>query len=125
MAHGLEARVPFLDLDFVRLVLRVPASRKMVTPGRMAKHVLRAAFDGWLPPDLLWRQKAQFHEGSGATDVLSAHLERSLQDHEFARLRTKTIPPLRTKEEAVYFRDFSQALRGIRPELTIERSVTT
>ena len=125
MAHGLEARVPFLDLDFVRLVLRLPAASKAVAPGRMAKHVLRAAFEGWLPADFLWREKAQFHEGSGATDVLSAHLERSLGDGEFRRLRTQTVPPLRTKEEAVYFRSFSQAFPGIRPELTIERSVTT
>ena len=45
---------------------------KLAAPGVPEKRLLREAFDGWLPDDLLWREKAEFGDGSGARDVLSA-----------------------------------------------------
>ena len=68
MAHGLEARVPFLDREVIEWALRLPPAEKQGAP---EKRLLREAFDGWLPDDLLWRDKAEFGDGSGARDVLS------------------------------------------------------
>ena len=64
-AWGVEARVPFLDLEFLDRAMAVPTSRKMIRDGRMEKHVLREAFEGWLPDSILWRQKEQFSDGVG------------------------------------------------------------
>src|SRR5215213_9663521 len=70
MAHAVEARVPFLDREVIAWALRVPASAKLPGPGVPEKQLLREAFRGWLPDDILWREKAEFGDGSGARDVL-------------------------------------------------------
>jgi asparagine synthase (glutamine-hydrolysing) len=38
---------------------------KLCREGRVEKHVLRSAFEGLIPNDLLWRQKEQFSDGVG------------------------------------------------------------
>jgi asparagine synthase (glutamine-hydrolysing) len=37
--------------------------------------VLRAAYEDLLPTDILWREKKQFDEGSGMTELLPLALE--------------------------------------------------
>src|SRR5829696_8912766 len=57
MAHGLEARVPFLELDMISLGLSLPAGWKLAGEGQEEKRLLRQAFEGWLPEHFLWRQE--------------------------------------------------------------------
>ena len=50
-----------------------------LAPGQMEKHLLRQAFVGWIPDDVLWRAKEGFSEALGRTDlgdVVNAHAER-------------------------------------------------
>ncbi len=61
--NSLEARVPFADLDFVRLAMGIPPSLKIFCDGGVEKQILRQAFQGFLPPDLLWRRKEAFSDG--------------------------------------------------------------
>jgi asparagine synthetase B (glutamine-hydrolysing) len=75
MAHGLEARVPFLELDMISLGLSLPAGWKLAGADQPGKRLLRMAFAGWLPDGFPWRKKAQFGEGSGATSVLLRRME--------------------------------------------------
>ena len=42
--------------------LRLPAEWKLSCDGAPEKQLLREAFEGWLPHDLLWRDKSQFGE---------------------------------------------------------------
>lgn len=121
MAHGLEARVPFLDRQVVALGLRLPAAWKSAPPGTPEKRVLRRAFEGWLPDDLLWREKSQFGDGSGAASVLRDVVERRVSEEEFASEADTVSPPLRTREELAYFRIWRDHLRGVRPEKNIGR----
>lgn len=58
MAHGVEARVPFLDEDFVALVSSVPASLR--TRSGDLKHLLKRAVADLLPPALLASPKRGF-----------------------------------------------------------------
>ena len=125
MAHGLEARVPFLDRLVISFALGLPAAWKLAPPGEPEKRVLREAFAGWLPESLLWREKAQFGDGSGAADVLREHIEESVSAADFEREAELTDPPLRSREELAYFRIFSEHLPGVRPERTVSRFATT
>ncbi len=70
MAHSLEARVPFLDLEFMKVALSVPLELRRPDFGAGEKAVLRAAVADLLPDEVVWRSKAQFDEGTGAADVL-------------------------------------------------------
>jgi len=121
MAHGLEARVPFLDNEVIEWGLSLPPAVKVAVPGEPEKKLLRQAFDGWLPDDLLWRDKAEFGDGSGARDVLSAAVSAEISDDEFDAERFAVEPPLRTKEELAYYRIFRAHLHGVRAEVAISR----
>jgi len=124
MAHGLEARVPFLELDMISLGLSLPAGWKLAGEGQEEKRLLRQAFEGWLPDDFLWRKKAQFGDGSGAASVLQERMEESVTEEEFERERYEVEPPLRTREEVAYYRIFAEDLGEVRPRRTIGRFAT-
>jgi asparagine synthase (glutamine-hydrolysing) len=124
MAHGLEARVPFLDRQVIALALRLPAHWKVASEGVPEKRLLRRAFTGWLPDELLWREKAQFGDGSGAAEVLTQTVERLVSEEEFRDQASVVDPPLRTREELAYFRIWNEHLRGVRPEQTVGRFAT-
>ena len=121
MAHGLEARVPFLDREVIEWAMRVPADLKVAHAGAPEKWLLRQAFAGWLPDDLLWRVKAEFGDGSGAREALSEKVEATVSDEEFAAERDAITPALRTKQEVAYYRILADHLPGIRPEIAISR----
>ncbi|PZA12164.1 N-acetylglutaminylglutamine amidotransferase [Rhodopseudomonas palustris] len=57
MAHGLEARVPFLDHELVELAARIPASLKL---GDGGKYILKKAARALLPADVIDRPKGYF-----------------------------------------------------------------
>jgi asparagine synthase (glutamine-hydrolysing) len=124
MAHGLEARVPFLDRQVIALGLRLPAAWKRSGDGVPEKRLLRQAFSGWLPDELLWREKAQFGDGSGAASVLTEAVERDVSEAEFRQHAHDVDPPLRTREELAYFQIWSAHLSGVRPEGTVGRFAT-
>lgn len=111
MGAGIEARVPFLDLDFVDHAMSVESASRVPMQGeRIEKWVLRDAFDDketpYLPEEILWRQKEQFQDGVGYSwvDGLKDHCEKSVTDEEF-QLR-ETLFPVNTPstKEAFYFR---------------------
>ena len=111
MAWGVEPRVPFLDREFMDVAMRMDARFKMVdkTRGdaqRLEKGVLRAAFEGYLPDSILWRQKEQFSDGVGYgwIDGLKAHAEARVSDRELAAAGKRfPVNPPATKE-AYYYR---------------------
>ena len=124
MAHGLEARVPFLDRQVIAFAFGLPMAWKQSAPGELEKRMLRRAFDGWLPEQILWRVKAEFGDGSGAKDVLKRTIEDDVSTADFARDRAAVQPPLRTREEFAYHRIFAEHLPGVRPERTLGRFAT-
>jgi asparagine synthase (glutamine-hydrolysing) len=120
-ANGLEARIPFLDLDVVELALALPAEWKLTRANRPEKWLLRRAFEGWLPDDLLWRGKEQFGQGTGMGDVLRERFGDTVSESDLERDRHAVDPPLRTREELAYYRIFAERLRGVDASKTLGR----
>jgi asparagine synthase (glutamine-hydrolysing) len=58
MAHGLEARVPFLDHELVSAASRIPAGHKLA--GNSGKAILRRALADVLPQPILSKPKQGF-----------------------------------------------------------------
>lgn len=115
MAWGVEARVPFLDLEFLDVAMRMDAKHKMAGKGRIEKAVLREAFAGALPDEILWRQKEQFSDGVGYgwIDGLKAHAEAAVSDREFAAADKRfPLNPPATKEAYFYRAIFEQHFPG-------------
>ena len=121
MYFGLEAREPFLDADLIRTALALPPEWKQLTGGRVEKAILREAFQGWLPGDVLWRTKEQFGDGSGSGAVLAA-LAASKAD-KVADGWVGEVPSngweLRSEEEVLYFGIWRRHFRGVRPNATL------
>jgi asparagine synthase (glutamine-hydrolysing) len=110
-AWGVEARVPFLDLEFLEVAMSMDAEHKRVRPGRMEKAVLREAFAGALPDKILWRQKEQFSDGVGYgwIDSLKACAEKAISDAELAEAAQRyAINPPASKEALMYRRIFHE-----------------
>ncbi len=91
MAWGVEPRVPFLDVEFLDVAMRMDARFKMAGPQpdgtqRIEKAILREAFEGYLPDSILWRQKEQFSDGVGYgwIDGLKAHAQAQISDRVFS-----------------------------------------
>ncbi len=122
MAWGVEPRVPFLDREFMEVAMGFDAKDKMAGGGRMEKSVLREAFEGALPHEILWRQKEQFSDGVGYgwIDGLKAHAEAQVSDREFAAAATRFAhnPPA-TKEAYYYRRLFEQFYPGTAEAATV------
>ena len=85
-AWGVEARVPFLDREFLDVAMMIDPSAKLPRnadhPRPIEKWPLRKAFHGYVPDEVLWRQKEQFSDGVGYSwiDSLKAQAEREISD---------------------------------------------
>jgi len=68
-AWSVEARVPFLDREFLEVAMNIDPNLKLPwNPAHtrpIEKFLLREAFQGYIPDEILWRQKEQFSDGVG------------------------------------------------------------
>jgi asparagine synthase (glutamine-hydrolysing) len=116
MAHSLEARVPFLDTRVIDEVLALPPALRLPSVGGIEKTVLRAAVADLLPDEVVWRDKAQFDEGSGTADLLPV-LTRADGPDTAAYRRTHPDAGLRDAEECRYHRLLAAGVP--RPEVVL------
>lgn len=110
-AWGIEGRVPFLDIDFVNTAMCINPELKLIDKDHMEKWILRKAFEGSLPDEILWRQKEQFSDGVGYSwiSTLKQYTEQEINDHSFKNAATRF--PIHTplsKEEFFYRRIFEE-----------------
>jgi asparagine synthase (glutamine-hydrolysing) len=111
MAHGLEARVPFLDKHFLEVAMAIKGEEKQPkTYDGKEKYILRKAFDTpdkpYLPDEVLWRQKEQFSDGVGYSwiDTLIEYCSSQVSDEEM-ELASITFPyNTPATKEAYYYR---------------------
>ena len=114
-AWGVEGRVPFLDKEFLDVAMRLNPEDKMAKDGKIEKHILRKAFEGYLPDEVLWRQKEQFSDGVGYSwiDTLKAVANKEVTDDQIANAHFRF--PINTpmgKEEYLYRSIFSELFPG-------------
>lgn len=108
---GVEGRVPFLDKEFLDVAMRLNPKDKMAGNGRIEKHILRQAFEDYLPAEVAWRQKEQFSDGVGYNwiDTLKAIANQKVTDEQMASVHHRfPINPPMTKEEYVYRSIYSE-----------------
>ncbi|MCA1919166.1 MAG: asparagine synthase B [Flavobacterium piscis] len=111
MAHGLEARIPFLDKDFLDVAIRIKTEEKQPkTYDGIEKYILRKAFDTtenpYLPAEVLWRQKEQFSDGVGYNwiDELIEYCATQVTDEQLAGAAAEFPYNSPTTKEAYLYR---------------------
>lgn len=129
MAHSLEARVPFLDTEFTKLIMSVDPAVKIVDREAVAtnsegreKTFLRKLFEepnangDSIPHAVLWRAKAMQCEGVGEdwVSMLQRKVAAEVTDAEMdnaAAMYPLNTP--QTKEELYYRRIFEEHYSGM------------
>lgn len=125
-AWGVEARVPFLDVDFLDVAMNIDPEEKMIKPGRIEKHILRHAFDTpddpYLPHEILWRQKEQFSDGVGYgwIDSLRDLAEKNVTDQMFDNAANRFPENTPATKEAYFYRSIFESHF---PQISSVRSV--
>ncbi len=107
-AWGVEARVPFLDKNFIDVAMRLNPQDKMCLDGKMEKCILRKAFDNGetLPAEVLWRQKEQFGDGVGYSwiDSIRDFVENEVTDQQLATAEFRFPVNTPDTKEGYYYR---------------------
>ncbi|MCX7868453.1 MAG: asparagine synthase (glutamine-hydrolyzing) [Terrimicrobiaceae bacterium] len=91
MLHGLEVRCPFLDIEVADFARRLPSRLKL--SGGTTKRILKRAFHGLLPGEILLRKKkgfgspvgAWFRQGMIAPRDKADFVRRRVQAHQSGR----------------------------------------
>ena len=111
MAHGLEARVPFLDKAFLDTAMLIkPEEKQPKTYDGKEKYILRKAFDTpdnpYLPDEVLWRQKEQFSDGVGYNwiDELIEYCSSKVTDEQLENAATEFPYNSPSTKEAYFYR---------------------
>ncbi len=108
---GLEARVPFGDLDFVDYVMSIPPEKKMNFTG-VGKYLLRKAFEGdYLPQDILYREKAAFSDavGHSVVDFLKQYAEEMYSDEDLLAAKHRFTHAIPISKESLMYREIFES----------------
>jgi asparagine synthase (glutamine-hydrolysing) len=107
MAFGLEARVPFLDVESISIAMGIPADWKLHDE-RVPKALLRRSFEEDLPDEIVNRPKAKFSKGAGSSELIAQKAVEKITDQEFTfeqeRLKKDWDYKLQNKEALYYYR---------------------
>lgn len=119
MAHSLEARVPFLDVNLIEMALGVPVEFKQASADRPEKWILRRAVADLLPEEVVWRGKQQFAHGSGTGDLLAEVVDDAVSGLDVADYRADYPEALlRSARECHYHRLLVDSLPN--PQLVLD-----
>eukprot|EP00658_Telonema_sp_P-2_P078722 TRINITY_DN7440_c0_g4_i1.p1 TRINITY_DN7440_c0_g4~~TRINITY_DN7440_c0_g4_i1.p1 ORF type:complete len:574 (+),score=176.55 TRINITY_DN7440_c0_g4_i1:38-1759(+) len=114
MAHSLEARVPFFDVNNISVAMRVDPAQKLIMkensteqPQHCEKYFLRKMYEDIVAPEVVWRTKAMQCEGVGMTWVATLQQyisEKLVSDEDFANAATRFPNNTPHSKEEYYYR---------------------
>jgi asparagine synthase (glutamine-hydrolysing) len=113
-AHGLEARVPFGDVDFVKYVMSIPPKYKMFDKEKIEKYLLRKAFDGdehsVICKEVLWRVKEAMSDGVSRKDkswfeMIQEYVDKIYTNEEYEEQRQKYMLNMPYDKESLFYRE--------------------
>tara|TARA_R110000851_G_scaffold323643_2_gene490499 strand:+ start:8913 stop:10505 length:1593 start_codon:yes stop_codon:yes gene_type:complete len=119
-SNGLEARTPFLDLDFVKMYLAIDTRFKMFGEnGLPEKFLLRKAFDrtGLLPDSILWRNKCAFSDGVSHVltswhETIKEFIDLKITDNDFKSQQSSITHCKPLLKESLYYRNIFEDIFG-------------
>ena len=103
---GVEARVPFLDREFIEVAMTINPAVKMSGKNRQEKQILRETFADYLPESVRKRQKEQFSDGVGYNwiDTIKVIADKEVSNQQLKNARYRFPINTPATKEAYYFR---------------------
>lgn len=121
-AWGVEARVHFLDKNFLDVAMRINPKDKMCgTNGKIEKHILRQTFESYLPKKIVWRQKEQFSDGVGYSwiDALKQLAQTKITDTQLKNAYVRLPYNTPTNKEGYMYREIFETLFPLPSEISL------
>jgi len=110
-AVGVKVKIPYLDPLFMDYAKKVPVKLKLnIENGvKYGKWLMRKAYEGVIPNEVVWRSKAPCEQGTG-TEVLPTYFDKKITTEEFEEKKklyiNKDDVNISTKEQLVYYEFF-------------------
>jgi asparagine synthase (glutamine-hydrolysing) len=113
--HGLEARLPFLDQDFVDYYMAIDPILKMPTKERMEKQLIRDAFatlyPDILPNSVIYRKKEAFSDGVSSREkswftIIGEWIDQKITQEEYDSRDISIYGECKSKESYYYMKHF-------------------
>jgi len=114
-ALGIKAKLPYVDPDFKSFAMKLDSWYKIQNEkGRIwGKWIIRKAFEGVLPEEIVWRVKMPIEHGSGTT-MLPSIIDKKISDKEFEEKRSEYLVKdkviIRNKEQMFYYEVYRSVL---------------
>ena len=101
---GIKIKQPFLDEKFVEFALGIEPALKVVKEERKTwgKWILRKAFEGELPHQILWQEKRPIELGSGFSSLRKI-IEAKISDEEFQKKQRQYSIKFLNREHLYYY----------------------
>lgn len=111
-AFGLEARVPFLDKEFLNYYMSIEPKLKMPKTYKMEKYLLRKAFSDskLIPDEVLWRSKEGMSDGVSSNEkgwysIIQEYVDTQISEDEYINLKNNYSWNVPKTKESLYFRE--------------------
>lgn len=117
MAHSIECRVPFLDINVVHNILSICPTLKQHHV--IEKEILRKTFENLLPHEIVWRQKDQMSDAVGYNWIseLKKYANTKYFDDDYFFNSPKT------NEACLYRKLFNENFKNISAQFTVKQWV--
>lgn len=108
--NSLEARIPFSDHHYVKLIQSIHPKLRMCND-KIEKFLLRKAFDGSniIPDEVLWRVKAAFSDAVSSKEnswykIIQEYVDTKVTDNEFVTESPQFVHCTPHTKESYYYR---------------------
>ncbi|AGF85416.1 synthase [Moumouvirus goulette] len=105
--NGLEVRVPFLDQEYVEYITSIDPSLLMYRKDYLEKKIIRDAFIGYLPDEVLYRPKEAFSDAVSSQDINWYKNIQEIANSYITDIELETNPYIHNRpeiKEALYYR---------------------
>ncbi|OPY73725.1 MAG: Asparagine synthetase B (glutamine-hydrolyzing) [Syntrophorhabdus sp. PtaU1.Bin002] len=120
---GITIHQPFLEKNFLDWALAIGVDLKIrEQDGKVwGKWILRHAFDGFLPPKVVWQAKRPLEEGSGMSSLRQI-ISSMVSDEEFSERGREYPVQFMDKEHFYYYKIFRNKVGEIPPPQSGEKA---
>ncbi len=106
-AHSLYCCMPFLHHSVIDFALKLPVEWK-ISPQGEEKWILKKAFQGYIPQEIITRRKEQFGIGTGNEVLMEEFADKFIRDDEYEKVRSYGDIGFKSKVEYHYYKIFKE-----------------